>query len=101
MQGNTHHITIKVLFVLSVFFLIAACQSQAENTGPLDSEPATTPTVQAVAESESMDEETSTEDPVAEVQSPDECILCHTDKQMLIDTAKPEEEVVEENEGAG
>jgi len=31
----------------------------------------------------------------------DECLACHKDKQRLIDTAKPEEEVVSENEGAG
>lgn len=32
---------------------------------------------------------------------PDECTACHIDKDRLIDTAAPEEEVVEENEGAG
>ena len=31
----------------------------------------------------------------------DECVACHTDKQRLIDSAKPEEETVSENEGAG
>jgi len=30
-----------------------------------------------------------------------DCLVCHTDKQMLIDTAKPEEEVVSESEGEG
>jgi hypothetical protein len=29
------------------------------------------------------------------------CVECHTDKDSLIRTAKPEEEVVEESEGAG
>ncbi len=29
------------------------------------------------------------------------CVECHTDKDRLIQTAKPEEEVVEESEGAG
>jgi len=31
----------------------------------------------------------------------DYCMDCHTDKDQLIDTAAPEEEVVEESEGAG
>ncbi|GIV62849.1 MAG: hypothetical protein AB1457_14675 [Chloroflexota bacterium] len=29
------------------------------------------------------------------------CVECHTDKDRLIQTAKPEEEVIEESEGAG
>ena len=32
---------------------------------------------------------------------PDECLLCHLDKQRLIDTADPEVEVVSESEGEG
>ena len=31
----------------------------------------------------------------------DECLACHIDKEMLIATADPEEEVVNENEGEG
>ena len=38
---------------------------------------------------------------VEEREEVDQCVSCHSDKQMLIDTAKPEEEVISENEGAG
>lgn len=30
-----------------------------------------------------------------------ECLLCHLDQARLMDTAKPEEEHISENEGAG
>lgn len=33
--------------------------------------------------------------------APDTCTDCHTDKDMLIDTADPVEEVISENEGEG
>ena len=41
-----------------------------------------------------------TEEVVAEPQV-DNCLECHTDQQMLIDTADPVAEVVSENEGQG
>lgn len=38
---------------------------------------------------------------IPETPQPDECLLCHLDKQRLIDTADPEVEVVSESEGEG
>jgi len=35
------------------------------------------------------------------VQEQSECLLCHADKQRLIDTARPEEEHISENSGVG
>jgi len=37
-------------------------------------------------------------EPTAEVNY---CLDCHTDKERLIETAKPEEKVVSENKGTG
>ncbi len=38
---------------------------------------------------------------ITETVAVDYCLDCHTDKEMLIDTAEPEEEVISENEGEG
>ena len=39
--------------------------------------------------------------PTSEPEAINYCLDCHTDKDQLISTAKPEEEVISENEGAG
>lgn len=38
---------------------------------------------------------------LAQEAAVDECLACHIDKEQLIATADPEEEVIKENEGAG
>jgi hypothetical protein len=40
-------------------------------------------------------------DPTAEPVPIDNCLDCHTNKELLIQTADPEEEVIKENESAG
>lgn len=53
---------------------------------------------------EPVEEESATVEEVATVSEPVEvnnCLACHTDKDRLIDTAKPEEVVISENEGEG
>lgn len=51
--------------------------------------------VDEVEEVEAEVEETAVSEPT------DECLACHIDKEMLIATADPIEEVVSENEGEG
>jgi len=75
---------LSTLFVAA--FVLSACGAQPATT---------TPTL------------TATESPietetVVDVQSEaDECLTCHTDKQRLIDTAKPEEVAESESKGVG
>ncbi|MCA9957654.1 MAG: hypothetical protein R3E31_28600 [Chloroflexota bacterium] len=57
------------------------------------SDPVNTPTNQS--QIEPTDALTTTETAV------DECLACHIDKEQLIATADPEEEVISENEGEG
>jgi len=76
----------KLLCALVVgFFLLSACA------------PAETPSPTATAEENLVETET-----VVEVQpETDECVVCHTDKQRLIDTAAPVVETESESSGVG
>ncbi len=74
--------------------LLASCQpapTATEESSPTDLPPTATATTKPEMT------ETVAEEPV-ELSA---CLECHSDKQMLIDTAKPEEEKISENEGAG
>ena len=58
--------------------------------------------LQVVEEEELVtDDVQATEDGLTEEASVDECLRCHTDKEMLITSAAPEEVVISENEGEG
>jgi hypothetical protein len=83
------------VFVVSLLLVVglAACQSKSEG----DTAPTVEPTVGAATPTDTPTEIPPTEEPV----TVNECLLCHLDKQRLIDTADPEEEIISENEGAG
>lgn len=83
-------------FGLSVaaVLLLAGCSGPSL---PVES----TPSPAAIA----MSEVTDTPPPATTALTPsapaDECVACHTDKQRLIDTARPEEKVEGESKGVG
>ena len=55
---------------------------------------------QVVSDSGSQNIDESPE-AISASEQPNYCLDCHTDQKSLIDTAKPEEPVVEESEGEG
>ena len=88
------------LLLLLGTLLFAGCQTAESDTGEAEVvanvEPELLETVTAVS---------PTEEPgallTAEPVPVDNCLDCHTNKDLLIQTADPEEEVISENEGEG
>ena len=103
--------------LIGVLLLLSGCAQQAEPVGEVVHEPTQivpTPmnspdevaalmqfgSADSVEQPEGEPASEPTEVPMEEPQA-NYCVECHTDKDMLIDTARPEEEVISENEGAG
>jgi len=82
----------------------AAKQKDAVSQTKVPAKPATAVAqVTAVVTVEATDAptEATTQTEVAPAEQVNYCVECHTDKEQLVDTAAPEDEVVEESEGAG
>ena len=111
-QNELNWLRVITTFVLLVVaFSVSGCGSEetapAVEDGPEAVEVAVvevqaTETAVAVKEADEADvaEVAVTETAVTE-ELIDECLACHIDKEMLIATADPEEEVISENEGEG
>lgn len=90
-----------ILLLLVGVVALAGCQSTdseaAEDVVQVaDVEPVILETATAVIPTEEpISEPTEEQVPV------DNCLDCHTNKDLLIETADPEEEVISENEGEG
>ena len=84
---------ISILFgLLSLTFLLFGCGQATELEATTDTDD---PTGEAVSIDEILASVAQKPDTV------DYCVECHSDKDQLIDTAAPEEEVISENEGEG
>lgn len=84
------------LLLLGCLVALSACTTSQET--------ATSPVEESVVTAEPttvVEEDDEQPMPIAAVPADNECLTCHTDKQMLIDTAKPEEVVESENSGEG
>ena len=101
---------LKVLILCGICLVVfTACQSAAEPMAtPLQTEetsevvPPTPTDAPPPTPSEVPTEPAEEAAVVGEVDQPvDECQECHIDKERLIDTAKPEEDVESESSGEG
>ena len=88
-----------LLGLLLGIWVLAGCRTAVSDEAQMvaeNVEPMILETVTAVS---------PTEEPLAGVITDtvaiDNCLDCHTSKDLLIDTADPEEEVISENEGEG
>ena len=87
-QGGTALMKIGKILLLALMLFLAGCQAVTPEPVPTDTAIPPTPTI----------EPTETIEVVADV---DYCVDCHTDKEQLISTAKPEEVAEEESSGVG
>ncbi len=88
---------VSLLLMLGVMALVG-CQTAESNTADelANVEPVVIETVTAV-----LPTAEPTAEPTEEPAPIDNCLDCHTNKDLLIQTADPEEEVISENEGEG
>lgn len=93
---KTMSLLVSLLLLLGML-LLAGCQTAESDTAVevAVAEPEQVETVTAVSPTEEPAELAAEPVPV------DNCLDCHTNKDLLIQTADPEEEVISENEGEG
>ena len=104
MNQTTANTKLKNLVVIAglamVVLLLLGCQAQGSADSGAAGESvamALEPTAVLPTLTPAATEETVT----PTVEEIDECLACHIDKDLLIKTADPEEEVINENKGEG
>jgi len=86
----------KTLFLSSLLLLLLTSCANADISGPISQPVVFAAEVEMTPAPKPLPTETLVE------AEPDDCRACHTDKQQLIDTAKPEEPTTEsESKGVG
>jgi mono/diheme cytochrome c family protein len=91
---------LKACLGVCIVLLLAACS--APQAAPTEAAVLAAPTATTSPTNTSVPASpTPANTPTEEVAAVDNCIACHTDKDQLILTGKPEEVKEEESEGAG
>jgi len=94
-----HKLFIALLFILMGMSVVACGQAESEI---IIANPEIAPVTQSASEiPEDSAPKILESEALAEETSPNYCLDCHIDQQMLIDTAAPIEVVESENEGEG
>jgi hypothetical protein len=78
--------------------LLAGCSADPELPARVTEQPPNSEIQEASIASVAFEEPSAA---AQEEIATDYCLECHSDKQRLIDNAKPEEKVIKESEGAG
>lgn len=93
----------KLFFILFSFFLVSSLIScgQSSNNNEIEASDNSTSDVVADNNNTSLNEANQGEEADEITESVSNCIECHSDKQSLIDNAKPEVVAESENEGVG
>lgn len=94
----TQSILLSLLLVLATAVLFSSCNSSAEPESVVAMQTGLEPTAVIPTPTEETAVAPATD---AAPLPTDECLLCHINKNELIRTADPVEEVVSENEGEG
>ena len=83
----------RYVFLVMIIMGVSSCAAPAA--------PQESPTEEAVEENTPVPTQAEISEPEEEPEVVDHCVDCHTEKEHLVDTAKPIVEIVSENEGAG
>jgi hypothetical protein len=82
-----------LLWLVLAAWLLGGCRGETVDNEVAAVPPTSLPTATAVPP--------TLEPTLVPTPVPDPCLDCHIDKDRLIDTADPQEEVISENEGEG
>ncbi len=102
-RGTSLIANICVFAVLILVFVVAVgCQAETTTMNEVvELAPVETAELEPAVSTVSTENLVQTADTLAQETAIDECLACHIDKEQLIATADPEEEVINENEGEG
>ena len=104
MEQSKYPTIFRVMLPLLILFLavlpVVGCQTADEEAEAAVAAAAVEPVVEATAVPTAVPTE-EVETVATEPEPIDYCLDCHIDKELLIETADPEEEVISENEGEG
>jgi hypothetical protein len=90
-----------LILVITMAFLLVGCGNEEAGSEAVAVLPTAVVEPTALPATPTKEETAVPPTAEAELPPPDECLICHIDKEMLIQTADPIVEVISENEGEG